>query len=62
MSVFRKWYCACTGKPREMSYERVREDDEEAGSNEPFCPKCGATPSSDPKKDVMYRDIEDWED
>ncbi len=58
MSIFRKWYCTCTGKPEELNYEEVAGEEEKG---EPFCEECGATPSSDPRKTVVYRDIEDWE-
>lgn len=61
MSVYRKWFCTCVGKPAELSYEELLEG-EEGENAEPFCKRCGATPSSDPKRTVIYRDIEDWED
>lgn len=58
MTIIRKWYCACRGKPVELPI--VDTLAEEPG--EPTCPHCGATPSSDPRHTVIYRDIEDWED
>ncbi|ALC17766.1 hypothetical protein DSOUD_3040 [Desulfuromonas soudanensis] len=58
MSVYRKWYCTCKGLPVELVYEENFEEEK----GEPFCQGCGATPSSDPKQTVLYRDIEDWED
>ncbi|WP_027714795.1 hypothetical protein [Desulfuromonas sp. TF] len=61
MSVYRKWFCTCTDKPVELSYEELLEG-EEGEKAEPFCKRCGATPSSDPKRTVIYRDVEDWED
>ena len=59
MSVYRKWFCNCRGKLEELNYERVL--DEEQGG-EPFCEHCGATPSSDPKHTITYKDVEDYED
>ncbi len=59
MSVFRRWYCSCSGEPRELNYERVLEDET---LGEPFCDLCGATPSSDPKHTIAFRDEEDYED
>jgi len=61
MSVYRKWFCTCTGESVELSYEELLEG-EEGENAEPFCKRCGATPSSDPKRTVIYRDVEDWED
>lgn len=57
MSVYRKWYCTCTGKPVELDYEETLEEE-----GEPYCDRCGATPSSDPKQTIIFRDVEDWED
>ena len=54
MIVERKWFCNCYGAPRELAI--VETADDEAG--EPTCPRCGATPSADPKHTVSYRDIE----
>ncbi|PLX85334.1 MAG: hypothetical protein C0617_04480 [Desulfuromonas sp.] len=59
MSVYRKWYCTCVGSPVELDYQ---EKIDEEGDTQPSCRRCGATPSSDPRKTVIYRDIEDWED
>jgi len=58
MDVSRKWYCSCTGKKIELRFEPGL-DDEDIG--EPTCERCGATPSSDPKKTLSYKDVEDWE-
>ena len=60
MTTYRKWYCTCSGKPVELDYETEVLTEDEIG--EPICRRCGATKSSDPKKTVVYRDIEDWED
>ncbi len=54
MFVVRKWFCNCTGQPRELVFVETVED--EAG--EPTCPRCGASPSNDPKRTVIYRDEE----
>ncbi len=58
MSVYRKWYCTCKGKPVELEYQEISEDER----GEPACRYCGASQSSDPKHSVIYREIEDWED
>jgi hypothetical protein len=58
MSIYRKWYCTCTGKPVELGSKELLEDE----PLEPACEICGATPSSDPKKTIIYREIEDWDD
>jgi hypothetical protein len=52
MDVERKWFCNCTGKPRELVLVETAED--EAG--ELACSRCGASPSSDPKHTVSFRD------
>ena len=57
MSVYRKWYCTCSGEPVELDYEESMNDE----GNEPFCDLCGASPSSDPKKTLTYEDVEDSE-
>ena len=59
MSILRKWFCTCTGLPVELNYERTL-DEEEGG--EPYCENCGATPSSDPKRTITFRDEDDLED
>ena len=59
MAIYRKWYCTCSGMPVELAPPPPVLDDE---PDEVACEICGATPSSDPKKTVIYRDIEDWED
>jgi hypothetical protein len=58
MDVLRKWFCSCTGKPVELSFEIV--PDEEPA--EPVCPRCGASPSSDPRRTVAYQDQPDWKE
>ncbi len=58
MSTYRKWYCTCTGKPLELEYQVAAEDEPE----EPVCRRCGASRSSDPRKTVIFREVEDWED
>lgn len=57
MEVYRIWYCTCTGKPQEVSYEEAL-DEEDRG--EPVCRLCGASPSSDPRRTLSYRDVEDF--
>ena len=52
MVIERVWFCTCTGQPRELVPVETVED--EAG--EPACPRCGASPSSDPRHTVSYRD------
>jgi len=58
MGIYRKWYCTCSGMPREMVPAENAEDE----PLEVICARCGATPSSDPQRTVVHRDIEDWED
>ena len=58
MSVYRKWYCNCTGRPKEIIYD----DQPEEEATEPVCAKCGASPSSDPKHTISYRDQEEWDE
>ena len=58
MSTYRRWFCSCKGTPRELVVDPHVEDD----SLEPTCPLCGATPSSDPKRTISYRDREDHSD
>ncbi len=58
MTVYRKWYCNCRGAPEELeSIESVEDEPTEAA-----CRHCGATPSSDPRKTISYRDIDSSED
>lgn len=59
MSVYRRWFCNCTGKPVELSYDQIL-DEEIPG--EPVCEHCGAGPSSDPKRTLSFRDEETFED
>jgi len=58
MTVFRKWYCNCSRVEKELVPVTMIEDE----TDEPTCPKCGATPSSDPRHTVRYRDQESWDD
>ncbi|MBW2477710.1 MAG: hypothetical protein JRE63_10365 [Deltaproteobacteria bacterium] len=58
MSIYRKWFCSCRGKPVELTVIDQNEDQ----TGEATCPRCGASPSSDPKKTITYKDIEDWND
>ena len=58
MDVSRKWFCSCTGKPLELGVEVAPEEE----PIEPVCPRCGASPSSDPRRTINYRDIPQWED
>jgi len=58
MSIYRKYYCSCSGKPVELVPVETGEDE----PGEAACRQCGATPSSDPRHTVTYRDIEDWDD
>jgi hypothetical protein len=42
------------GQPRELVVVEAGEDE----TLEAACPRCGATPSSDPKRTIGYRDEE----
>jgi hypothetical protein len=53
MIVERKWFCDCAGQPRELMVMENAEDE----SGEPTCPRCGASPSSDPRHTVSFRDL-----
>ena len=52
MIIERIWFCNCSGQPRELVMVETAEDE----TGEPTCPRCGASPSSDPKRTVGYRD------
>jgi len=54
MIIERTWFCNCSGQPRELVMVESGED----GAGEPTCPRCGASPSSDPKRTVSYQDEE----
>ncbi len=54
MIVERTWYCSCSGTNRELVYQADREDE----GGEPTCPRCGASPSADPRHTVSFRDTE----
>lgn len=58
MSVTRKWYCTCRGEPVELPYLESLEDE----PVEPTCPRCGASPSSDPRHTITFKDREEWDD
>lgn len=58
MTIYRKWYCDCRGKPVELEAVESIEDE----PMEPACRYCGATASSDPRKTISYRDIDASED
>ena len=58
MTVYRQWFCECSGKLRELVSDPYVEED----SLEPTCPRCGASPSSDPKHTIRFCDQEDFSD
>ena len=58
MDVSRRWYCNCSGEKVELSYHPGLDEDD---VGEPACDRCGATPSSDPKKTIVFKDVKDWE-
>ncbi len=58
MTIYRKYYCSCDGKPVELTSVETSEDE----PVEAACQHCGATPSSDPRQTITYRDIDDWDD
>ena len=43
MSLYRKWYCTCSGKPTELVTAPPLDEDE---PEEPACGRCGAESSS----------------
>jgi len=55
MPTLRQWFCSCTGKKRELVMDPHVEED----SLEPTCPRCGATPSSDPRRTISYRELDE---
>ncbi|WP_305044296.1 hypothetical protein [Geoalkalibacter sp.] len=57
MSVYRRWFCSCSGKPEELIYDQVLEEEV---PGEPVCERCGAGPSSDPKRTISFRDEEEF--
>jgi hypothetical protein len=59
MTIYRKWFCTCSGQRVELNYNQVLEEEE---GGEPYCERCGATPSSDPRRTIIYRDVEEWDD
>lgn len=58
MTVYRKWYCSCRGNPAELNIVETEEDE----PVEATCQRCGASVSSDPKRTISYKDIENWDD
>lgn len=58
MTVYRKWYCSCRGKPLELTALETGEDE----PVEAVCERCGASPSSDPRHTISYRDVENWQE
>ncbi len=58
MTIYRKWYCTCTGEPVELTCNEFLEDE----PVELVCELCGATPSSDPRRTIIFRELDDWED
>ena len=58
MTIYRKWYCNCRGKPLELSTVENAEDE----PVEPICERCGASPSSDPRHTISCQDMENWDD
>lgn len=58
MTVYRQWFCECSGTLRELVADPHVEED----SIEPVCPRCGASPSSDPKHTIRFADREDYSD
>ena len=55
MNTYRKWYCSCRGTPVELAPQEIGEDE----PLEPVCQRCGASPSSDPRHTISFRDTED---
>jgi len=58
MTVYRQWFCNCTGVALELVSDPLIEED----SLEPTCPRCGASPSSDPKHTISFKDKDDYSD
>jgi hypothetical protein len=58
MTVYRQWFCNCHGLPQQLDSEVLYDHE----AIEPACKYCGATPSSDPKKMLSFRDQEEWDD
>ncbi|MBE0577059.1 MAG: hypothetical protein IH613_14335 [Desulfuromonadales bacterium] len=58
MTIYRKWYCSCRGKPLELTAVETVEDE----PVEPTCERCGASPSSDPRHTISYRDVDNPDD
>ena len=55
METVRRWSCTCTGQPVELEVESPDELEEGA---EPVCWRCGASPSSDPKRTIRFREYD----
>jgi hypothetical protein len=58
MTVTRKWFCTCRGKPIELTVIDASEDE----TGEATCQRCGASVSSDPKHTIVFEDREEWDD
>ena len=58
MTLYRQWFCSCRGVPHQLDSEVLYDED----AAEPVCEHCGASPSSDPKHTISYRDQEEWDD
>ena len=58
MTITRKWYCSCRGKLAELSTMEFFEDE----PTEPTCQRCGASPSSDPRHTISFKDINNSQD
>jgi len=58
MTVIRKWFCTCSGSPVELEFVESLEDE----PGEAICRRCGASPSSDPRRTIIYKDKEEWHD
>ena len=55
MEGFRSYYCSCSGTRIPLVYDPTFEEEPDEVT-EPHCPKCGASPSSDPKHVIGFRD------
>lgn len=51
--VERRYFCNCTGKPIEL----IPVETEEEGTLDLICQHCGASPSSDPKHTISFKDV-----
>jgi len=53
IDVERRYFCNCSGKPIEL----VPVEADEEGRLDLICERCGASPSSDPRHTIFYRDV-----